>query len=192
MKRIITISREYGAGGNAVGHELAQKLGYEYYDKEIILKAARASNTDMESFLKFDEKLPTEFGFAQSLFGNKSLSDKIHGIQEDIIHDIGEKGHCVIAGRNANFILKDYQDSLHVFIYADMPWKIQYMKKEMPGATDEEIEEKIHEMDRARRRYCEYHTGMKFGQASSYDISLSTSTFGVEGCVELLYQLVTK
>ena len=68
MKRIITISREFGAGGAAVAKQVAQRLGYEYYDKAIILRSASVSNLDVESVMKWDERVPKEFGFAQSLF----------------------------------------------------------------------------------------------------------------------------
>jgi len=68
MKRIITISREFGAGGGSIGSAVAKKLGFEYYDKEIILKAAGKSNMDIDRVMKWDEKVPSNFGFAQSLF----------------------------------------------------------------------------------------------------------------------------
>ena len=111
MKRIITISREFGAAGGTIGYALAQKLGYEYYDKELILKAARASNIDPESVMRWDERVSVNFGFAQSLFDfyNKPLSEKLYAVQEKVIREIGEKGNCVIVGRNANTILKENQ-----------------------------------------------------------------------------------
>ena len=68
MKRIITISREFGASGGTIGHAVASRLGYEYYDKEIILRSAQESNLDIASIEKWDEKIPMNFGFAQSLF----------------------------------------------------------------------------------------------------------------------------
>ena len=104
MKKIITISREFGAGGSAIGIEVAKRLGYEFYNKAIILRAAKESNIDVESMLKWDEKVPMNFGFAQSLFDfyNKPLNEKLFEVQRDIIRKIGEKGNCVIVGRNAN------------------------------------------------------------------------------------------
>ena len=83
MKKIITISREFGAAGGEIGRAIAKKLNYEYYDKEIILQAARSSNIDMESIIRWDERVPINFGFAQSLFDfyNKPLNEKLFEIQ---------------------------------------------------------------------------------------------------------------
>ena len=99
MKKIITISREFGAGGSTIGHAVAQKIGFEFYDKELILQAAKASNVDADTLMKWDEKVPTNFGFAQSLFDfyNKPLGEKIYNAQTEAIRKIGEKRplhHC--------------------------------------------------------------------------------------------------
>ena len=109
MKKIITISREFGAGGGEIGRRLADSLGYDYYDKELILMAAAQADIDVSSLIEWDEKVPVNFGFTQSLFNfyNKPLSEKIFQAQKQVIRKIGEKGHCVIVGRNANAILKE-------------------------------------------------------------------------------------
>ncbi|MDY2700169.1 MAG: AAA family ATPase [Suilimivivens sp.] len=191
MKRIITISREFGAAGGTIGYALAQKLGYEYYDKELILKAARASNIDPESVMRWDERVSVNFGFAQSLFDfyNKPLSEKLYAVQEKVIREIGEKGNCVIVGRNANTILKEYENSLHVFIHANPYWRMEHMKAKMPDATEAKISEEIHTIDRARKKYCAYYTNTEFGVADSYDICLNSSTLGIDTCVNILYEL---
>lgn len=100
MKKIITISREFGAYGGTIGLAVAERLGYEFYNKEIILRAAQHSNIDVESLQKWDEKVPMNFGFAQSLFDfyNKPLNEKLFSAQKKVIRDIGEKGRCVIVG----------------------------------------------------------------------------------------------
>lgn len=194
MKRIITISREFGAAGGTIGYQLAQRLGYEYYDKEIILRAARSSNMDVESMMKWDEKVPADFGFAQSLFDfyNKPLGEKIFSAQEKIIQEIGEKGNCVIVGRNADTILREYENSLHVFIHAKEYWRMEHMKQKMPDATEAKIIEEIHTVDKARRKYCSFYTNKEFGVADSYDICLSSSALGIDTCVEILYQLAVR
>lgn len=193
MKRIITISREFGAAGGTIGYQLAQRLGYEYYDKEIILRAARSSNMDVESMMKWDEKVPADFGFAQSLFDfyNKPLGEKIFMAQEKIIREIGEKGNCVIVGRNADTILREYESSLHVFIHAKEYWRMEHMKQKMPDASEAKIMEEIHTIDKARRKYCAFYTNKEFGVADSYDICLCSSSLGIDKCVDILYGLAT-
>ncbi len=188
MKRIITISREFGAGGGEIGREVASRLHYEYYDKAIILRAAKESNIDMESILKWDEKVPVNFGFAQSLFDfyNKPLNEKLFEVQQQVIRKIGEKGSCVIVGRNANTILKEFDNCLHVFVHADPYWRLERMKEKMPDATEAKISEEIRAIDKARKKYCAYYTNTEFGVADYYDISLNTSSLGIAACVDTI------
>ena len=98
MKKIITISREFGAGGGEIGRKVAERLGYHYYDKELILRSADTSKVDVESMRRWDEKVPANFGFAQSLFNfyNKPLNETLFEAQTKVIREIGEKGNCVI------------------------------------------------------------------------------------------------
>lgn len=188
MKKIITISREFGAGGGTIGRAVAQELGYEYYDKEIILQTARTANLDTETLLKWDERVPANFGFAQSLFDfyNKPLGEKIYAEQEKVIRKIGEKGNCVIVGRNADAILKEFDYTLHVFIYADTYWRLENMKSKMPNVPVSKISEELKAIDRARKKYCSYFANKDFGVADYYDICLNASSLGIRACVDTL------
>lgn len=192
MIKIITISREFGAGGGEIGRKIAEALKYEYYDKEIILRAARESNVDVESLMKWDEKVPVDFGFAQSLFDfyNKPLSEKLFDIQQQVIKEIGEKGNCVIVGRNANTILKEFDNALHLFIHADQYWRLERMKTKMPDIKEAKVSEQLRAIDKTRKKYCSYYTNTEFGVADYYDISLNTSTLGIDTCVEIICNLV--
>ncbi len=188
MKKIITISRQFGAGGSSVGEKLARELGYEYYNKDIILTAARESNLDVNSLVEWDEKIPISFGFTQSLFDfyNKPLSDQIFNAQKSIIRKIAQKGNCVILGRNANHILKEYDNTLHLFIHADFNWRLERMKKKMPDVTENKIIADMKTADKARAKYCSYHTNTVFGAAENYDLCLSTSSLGIDKCIEII------
>ena len=127
MKKIITISREFGAGGGEIGRKVAERLGYHYYDKELILRSADTSKVDVESMRRWDEKVPANFGFAQSLFNfyNKPLNETLFEAQTKVIREIGEKGNCVIVGRNANTILKEFDGGLHIFVHASPYWRMR-------------------------------------------------------------------
>ncbi len=194
MKKIITISREFGAGGGEIGRAVAKSLNYYYYDKEIILKSARESNVDVESMLKWDEKVPMNFGFAQSLFDfyNKPLSEKLFNVQQQVIKEIGEKENCVIVGRNANTILREFDYGLHVFIHADPYWRMERMKSKMPDMTEAKISEQIRTIDKIRKKYCSYYTNTEFGVADYYDICLNTSNLGIDTCVDIICNLAKK
>ena len=135
MKSIITISRQFGAGGSTIGRAVAEKLGYYYCDKDMILRAALESGslTPLE-ISKYDEKVPTEFGFGQSLFDfyNKPLDERLFNAQREAVRRVAEKGKCVIVGRNANIILKEFDRTLHVFVAASVRFRIRILQERMP------------------------------------------------------------
>ena len=141
--------------------------------------------------LKWDESVPTNFGFAQSLFDfyNKPLNEKLFEAQREIIRQIGEKGNCVIVGRNANTVLKEFDNGLHIFVHADPYFRMERMREKMSGATDAKILEEIRSIDKKRKKYCSYYTDTEFGVADYYDLCLSTSTLGIDTCVKLICNL---
>jgi putative cytidylate kinase len=188
MKKIITISRTFGAGGTSVASKLSKDLSIEYYDKALISKIAREANLDLESYLKHDEKLSANFGFTQSLFDfyNKPLNDQIFDAQKKVIRDLANKESCIIIGRNANSILKEFDNTLHIFLYADYEWRFNRMKERMSDSSDSEITELIKKIDKAREKYCKYNTKTVYGDAKNYDLCLNTSKLGIDKCVELI------
>lgn len=192
MKKIITISREFGAAGGEIGRRVAKALDYGYFDKEIIYHAAYESNLDADSLIKWDENIPTEFGFAQSLFDfyNRPLSERLYAAQTKVIREIGEKGNCVIVGRNANHILKEFDNSLHLFISADTSFRIQHIKALLPDQSDHKIKEQIRTIDKQRKKFSKYYTGQTFGYAENYDVCLKSSSLGIDACVDLILHLI--
>lgn len=189
MKKIITISREFGAAGGTIGKTVAERLGYEYFDKELIIQAARDANLDVEKIVKFDEKVPVMFGFTQSLFDlyNSPVEERFYEAQKNIIRKIAEHGKCVIVGRNANSVLAEYDDSFHVFIHANFYWRLNYLKSDkMKNVPPEKIAEHINNIDKARKKFCAYYTNKDFGSAASYDMSLSSSALGIQKCADLI------
>lgn len=191
MKKIITISREFGAAGTTIGHAVARRLGYQFYDKAIILHGAENSNMDVESVLEWDEKVQTNFGFAQSIFEfyNKSTSDRIYEAQKGVMRKIAERGSCVIIGRNANTILKEFDHSLHVFICGDENWRVEWMKKKRPEESMSQIREELKTVDKARKKYCKYYSHTEFGYGGNYDICLNVSQLGIDACVDIICKL---
>lgn len=189
MKKIITLSREFGAGAGEIGVKVAKALGFEYYDKELILKAAREINIDASKVINLDEKAPVIFGFTQSLFElySSPVNEQLYKAETKVIREIAEKKDCVIVGRNANSILKEFDHSLHVFIHADTDWRINRLKKEkMQDKSAETIASRVKQVDKAREKFCSYYTGRKFGQAENYDLCLNSSKLGIDECVHII------
>lgn len=188
MKKIITISREFGAGGGEIGAKVAEALNWEYFNKELILRAAADSNIDVSNLLEWDEKVPISFGFTQSLFDfySRPMSEQVFEAQKKIIIEIGQKGKCVITGRNANMILKEFDGSLNIFIHADFDWRLKRMKEKMPDFTEEQVASEINAIDKKRRKYCTFFTKTEFGHSDFYDICLDTSRLGIDTCVDII------
>ncbi len=191
MKRIITIGREFGAGGGTLGRRLAKEFGIEYYDRDIILATAKASaHLTPEQVRQWDERVPKEFGFTQSLFNfySKPLGEELWNAQVHAIRELADKESCVIVGRNADYILKEYDHCLRVFVHADRSWRLLLMRQEMPDTPWNVLESDMDTADRARRAYCEKMTGRTYGDSRNYDLTLCTSTLGLEKAYQLLKQ----
>lgn len=192
MKKIITISREFGAGGSTIGKKVAEELGYEFYDKSIILQAASEKNIGILKVLKNDEEAPFLTGFTQSLFDfySKPVNEQIFEAQKQVIRKFGEHGNCVIVGRNANQILQEFDDSLHIFVHANLWWRVEYLKNNrMQGVPEEKILKDIEKVDRKRCKYCTYYTNTEFGDSRFYDLCLNSAKLGIDRCVETIVEL---
>ena len=189
MKRIITIGREFGAGGSDLGRRLARELGIAYYDRDIILRTAKASaHLTPEQVRQWDERVPREFGFTQSLFNfySRPLSEELWEAQVKAIRELANKESCVIVGRNADYILNEYDHCLRVFVHADRSWRLLRIRKEMPDVPLSVLESDMDTADRARRAYCEKMTGRTYGDSRNYDLTLCISSLGFEKAYQLL------
>ena len=176
MKQIITIGREFGAGGGELGRRLARELGIAYYDRDIILRTAKASaHLTPEQVRRWDERVPHEFGFTQSLFNfyERPLSEELWDAQVRAIREIADKESCVIVGRNADYILREFDHWLH-------------MRKLMPDTPFDQLEVDMDKADRARKNYCVKHTGRVYGDSRNYDLTLCTSKLGIDKALEIL------
>ncbi len=142
----------------------------------------------MYSLMEWDEKVPISFGFTQSLFDfyNRPMSEKVFEAQKRVIINLGQKGKCVITGRNANAILKEFDGCLNVFIHADFDWRLKRMKEKMTDFTEEQVASEIRTIDKKRRKYSNFFTKMEFGKSDYYDICLDSSRLGIDECVEII------
>ena len=192
-KRIITISREFGSGGRFIGEEVAKKLGIAYYDKNIIGQIAEKSGLSPEYIQENAELSPKKGLFAYAFSGRditgKSVEDMVYEAQRNIILELAEKEPCVIIGRNADYILKDRDDVLNVFIHGDMPEKI----KRITGLYNVEEKEAVKMMadtDKRRRTNYNFYTDQSWGKASNYTLCLNSSQLGYDRCEMIIMECV--
>lgn len=193
MKNVITISREYGSGGYEIGQKVAKKLGYRFLDKELIADLAdklmvsqefiEATDTPRVKKNIFRENIPF---FAN---GTGEQADYIFAEQGKFIVELAKEGNCVIAGRRADYYLKDDPHALHLFFYADEEFKAERIAKS-ENCSLEEAKKKIADMDKRRKTSYEYTTGRKWADRHNYDRMICTSTYDIDKCVDEIVNLV--
>ena len=169
-KRIITISREFGSGGRFIGEEVAKKLGIAYYDKNVINEITEKSGLSPEYIQENAELSPKKGMFAYALAGRditgKSVEDMVYEAQRKVILELAKKGPCVIIGRNADYILKDRDDVLNVFIHGNMPEKTQRIIR-LYNVDEKKAVKMMADTDKRRMTNYNFDTEHKWGKASN-------------------------
>lgn len=192
-KRIITISREFGSGGRFIGEEVAKKLGIAYYDKNIIGQIAEKAGLSPEYIQENAELSPKKGLFAYAFSGRditgKSVEDMVYEVQRNIILELAEKEPCVIIGRNADYILKDRDDVLNVFIHGDMPEKIKRITG-LYNVKEKEAVKMMADTDKRRRTNYNFYTDQNWGKASNYTLCLNSSQLGYDRCEMIIMECV--
>ena len=190
-KRIITISREFGSGGRFIGEEVAKKLGIAYYDKNIINDIAEKSGLSPEYVQKNAELSPKKGLFAYAFAGRditgKSVEDMVYEAQRKVILELAEKEPCVIIGRNADYILKDRDDVLNVFIHGDTPKKIQRITR-LYNVEEQKAVKMMVDIDKRRMTNYNFYTEQKWGYAGNYTLCLNSSQLGYDRCEKIIVE----
>ncbi len=200
MRTIITISREFGSGGREIGRKLADKLGIDFYDKELLEIASKESGITQELFVKHDETYTNSFLYSLVMGSypvtaegrinpELPLNQKIFLAQFDTIRSLAEKGPCVIVGRCADYVLKNHDHVVNFFITANMAHKRRRIL-ERYDIEKNKVEDFIRKTDKRRSNYYNYYTDMKWGDARNYDLCINSSTTGIDGAVEIMEAFV--
>lgn len=196
MNKVITISREYGSGGREIGEKLANELGIPFYDNELITRAAKASGFAESAFANAETKatnsLLYSIAMGMSAYGSHelgytslSLDDRIFIAQSDVIRNLAKEGPCVIVGRCADYILKDLDNVINVFIWADLKYRV-HRATTMYDLPENKAEENVLKADKRRANYYNYHSNEKWGKAENYHISIRSDSVGIDKSVEIL------
>lgn len=191
---VITIGRGYGSGGRTIGKMLADKLGINYYDKEIMRLASKESGINQQFFAMADEKLKQTniFKVSQNVYRGETFSDvdqisntELFNYQARVLRELVTRESFVIMGRCADFVLKDYKNVTKVFVHASIDKCVKNVSS-MSSMTEEELKKFIMQTDYQRSQYYRFHTGREWSDARNYDICLNTDGMTLDNCVETI------
>ncbi len=198
MNKIITISRQFGSGGREIGAKLAKKLGIPFYDNELISRAAKESGFAEAAFENAEKKASNSLLYSLAMgmnaYGNQdigfthlSLDDQLYLAQSNVIRKVAEEGPCVIVGRCADYVLRDFNNVVNIFIWADL----EARKKraiEQYHLKENKAEEELVRTDRRRANYYNYHASEKWGKAENYHLALRSDYVGIDSTVDCILQ----
>ena len=191
---VIVIGRQYGSGGHDIGKALAEKLGYHFYDNEIIQMTAGSTGYDPQ-FIKDREENMTN-SFLYDLMSQmyvysetqESQRDEIFESEAKVIRDLAEKGNCVIVGRCADYVLRDRPDTLKVYLHASEDFRTERIMK-TENLSREDALQKVRRMDRRRSDNYRYYTRRIWGRAQNYDLTVNTE-IGTEAVQNMIRELL--
>jgi cytidylate kinase len=199
-KIIINIGRQIGSGGRIIAKMLAEEFGCKFYDKELLDLAAQESGFCKKFFEQNDEQK----GFFKSLFnvrvplmgeGNfykdNFSQDSLYKFQSDAIKKVADEGSCVFVGRTADYVLREYNNTLNVFITADLDERIKAVS-ERYGLDNAAAQKYIHSQEETRASYYNYYTGKTWGHSESYNICVNSSLLGLEGTEQFIAEFIKK
>lgn len=189
---IITIGRQHGSSGREIARLLAEKLNYKCYDKEIVDEAANHSDFSRDLIDAFDEKRMPAFILHAGGYGlneNFRLNMQVVSAQFEAMRNIAEKGNCIFVGRCADYILRDHDDLISVFILGDMDERLKCLERRQ-GLDEVEARKKIKEVDKDRSSFYRYYSDQTWGDAQNYDMCINSSKLGVEGTVQVILDYI--
>lgn len=188
---IVTVGREYGSGGSLIAKKLAQALSIPFYDKKLIEIAAKETGLS-EAFIQEAEQRRTSSFLYNLSFSSRNLpvSDQVFIAESNVIKRVAAEGPCVVVGRCANYVLREREDCLRVFIHAPLASRLQRAKAEY-GIPADEVQACVLRHDKARAAYYNYFTTGRWGKCQDYDITLN-SALGIDTAAEVLLALVKR
>lgn len=191
MNKVITIGREFGSGGRELGRRLAEELGFDYYDKEVITEIVNHTALSETYINEVIEKrphrlYPIKIGATISIDNDYAIKQmqNIYSAQTEVIKNMADKSDCIIVGRCADYILYDYNvDLFRIFVYADMESRIKRCIERAPEGEDipeKEMKKQILKIDRARASYYSNYTLQRWSAKENYDLCINTTNIKIK------------
>ena len=191
QKVIITISREYGSGGRYIGRLIADKLGIKFYDKEFVEKLAEETGLSEDYIENNEQKRDTLALLNNGYYFGINNSDELFLKESELIKEVANKESCVIIGRCADFILKDYNNVFKVFVYSNMEDKIK-RATEIYRIDKQKVQKEIKKIDKERANHYKHYTENDWHNFSNYDICINSDTLGVEKSADLICEIINE
>ena len=196
-KYVITIGRSFGSGGRALGRIIAERLGIGFYDKLLLVKAAEKAGYNIEYFEKGDERVPRILGgiipfsmgfYPMSWVGDSTAagSDAVYKAQCDFMHELAASQPCVIVGRSADYVLRDVENVVNIFVHAP----VEECAKRIVGRGDAADVEKAKTLaertNKLRANFYNFYTDKRWGASQSYDLTVDSSMLPLEQLADLI------
>lgn len=200
MNKIITISRQYASGGREVAEKLARAYDIPFYDRALISRAAKESGFAESAFdnaeMKATNSLLYSIAMGMNAYGSPdlgytqmSLDDRIYIAQSDVIRKVADEGPCVIVGRCADYILRERDDVVNIFIWASRDFRADRAINQY-GADAGKIDDILARMDKRRANYYNYHANEKWGKVTNYHLSIQSDYRGIDKTVEVIKEFL--
>ena len=198
---VVTLGRQFGCGAREIGQMVAKMLDISYYDKELLLEAAKQSGVAPAIFEASDERTPKFFSslwsfnlgyYSGTLFaGDQPVKeDNVYQAQSQVMVDLAHKGPCVIVGRSADYILRNETEVISIFLHSSMEDRIKRIVKRGDCKTKKEAREMAIKQNKLRANYYNFYTDKHWGESESYDLSIDSSKLGPEGTAKLIVEYV--
>ena len=197
-KTIITLARQYGCGGRTVSRIVAEKLGLNYFDRDLITMAAEKNGVDSDFYKNFDEKAGVRFasmfsmsapsGYFMPIYNDIQVNDKLFYTQAKIIKKVAEES-CIIVGRCADYVLRDEPNVIKIFLHANLECRKKRIVEKY-GVADKNIEKVIAKADKQRANYYNTYTDLTWGDIANYNLTINTSGLTLEQVADIIVEYV--
>lgn len=197
---VITIGRQMGSGGRELGRLLAERLDAEFFDKKLLLEAARESGLIPELMERDDERGPGLFsgamGFTMSLISHPSFSamgnDSVYRAQSEVIRRLGQEKNCIIVGRTADYVLRDHPRCINIFVSAPEDECVKRLLSRGDKQTEAEARAMVRKVNKLRASYYNFYTDRQWGMASTYDLTVNSALMPMEELADFVADYVRR
>ncbi|MCM1296767.1 MAG: cytidylate kinase-like family protein [Muribaculaceae bacterium] len=201
---VITIGRQFGSGGRELGRHLADAFGIQYYDKELLVEAAKHTGMSTEFFENSDERVPTflsgVFSFNMGVnpniwySGSSSIpDDNIYASQSDVIRKLASgPTPCVIVGRSADYVLRDHPRALHLFVHAPEDECVKRIMQRGDCPTESEARARARKVNKLRSNFYNFYTDKRWGDSTTYDLTFDSSKINMGDAVAIIAEYIRR